>query len=129
MIIKENFMMKTYCKFQLDNLEIFSENRLSIRLHFSNYFQSFYGRFINNFRMLDSNVTYCIIILVMLLGSSYAISVQRIKTLIGYRSMTLAPHEVYVYENNKWIPKSSYDLKPGDIINVTAGYQHKKVPH
>jgi magnesium-transporting ATPase (P-type) len=79
--------------------------------------------------MLDSNVTYCIIILVMLLGSSYAISVQRIKTLIGYRSMTLAPHEVHVLENNKWVPKSSYDLKPGDIINVTAGYQHKKVPH
>ncbi len=79
--------------------------------------------------MLDSNVTYCIIILVMLLGSSYAISVQRIKTLIGYRSMTLAPHQVYVYENNKWTPKSSYDLKPGDIISVTAGYQHKKVPH
>lgn len=25
--------------------------------------------------------------------------------------------------------KSSYDLKPGDIITVTAGYQHKKVPH
>lgn len=46
--------------------------------------------------MLDSNVTYCIIILVMLIGSAYAISVQRIKTLIGYRSMTLAPHEVYV---------------------------------
>ncbi len=79
--------------------------------------------------MLDSNVTYCIIILVMLLGSSYAISVQRIKTLIGYRSMTLAPHEVYVFENNKWIGKSSYELKPGDIISVTAGYQHKKVPH
>ncbi len=43
--------------------------------------------------------------------------------------MTLAPHEVYVYENNKWIAKSSYDLKPGDIISVTAGYNHKMVPH
>jgi hypothetical protein len=44
----------------------------------------------------------------MLLGSSYAISVQRIKTLVGYRSMTLAPHEVYVLENNKWVAKSTY---------------------
>ena len=36
---------------------------------------------------------------------------------------------MYVYESNKWVPKSSYELKPGDIISVTAGYQHKKVPH
>ena len=68
-------------------------------------------------------------ILVMLLGSSYAISVQRIKTLIGFRSMTLAPHEVHVLNAGKWIVKSSYELKPGDIINVTAGHQHKKVVH
>lgn len=65
----------------------------------------------------------------MLLGSAYAISVQRIKTLIGFRSMTLAPHEVYVLEQNKWCAKSSYNLKPGDIVAVTAGYQHKKMPH
>lgn len=43
--------------------------------------------------------------------------------------MTLAPHEVYILENNKWIPKSSYELKPGDIISVAPGYQHKKVTH
>lgn len=43
--------------------------------------------------------------------------------------MTLAPHEVNVYRENKWVAISSYDLKPGDIINVDAGYQHKKLPH
>jgi magnesium-transporting ATPase (P-type) len=128
-IPQEIFMMKTYCRFQLDSLEIFLGNRSLIHSPSSNCFLSFCGTLLKLYRMLDSNVTYCIIILVMLLGSSYAISVQRIKTLIGYRSMTLAPHEVHVLENNKWVPKSSYDLKPGDIINVTAGYQHKKVPH
>jgi magnesium-transporting ATPase (P-type) len=81
------------------------------------------------FRLLDSNRAYCIMILVMLLGSAYAISVQRIKTLVGFRSMTLAPHEVYVLEEGKWSSKSSYLLKPGDIIGITAGYQHKKVNH
>lgn len=126
---QDNFMTITYCKFQSESLETFLENRLSTHLHFSNSFQSFSGNLCLTFRMLDSNVTYCIIILVMLLGSSYAISVQRIKTLIGYRSMTLAPHEVYVLENNKWVGKSSYELRPGDIISVTPGYQHKKVPH
>lgn len=122
-------MTTIFCKSQSENSVTFLENKLSTPLHSSNYFQSFYGKKIINLRMLDSNVTYCIIILVMLLGSSYAISVQRIKTLIGYRSMKLAPHEVYVLENNKWIGKSSYELRPGDIISVTPGYQHKKVPH
>jgi hypothetical protein len=88
----DNSMMIISYKFQLDSLEIFLDSKLLIHLLFSNCFQSFYGNIFINFRMLDSNVTYCIIILVMLLGSSYAISVQRIKTLIGYRSMTLAPH-------------------------------------
>jgi hypothetical protein len=88
----DNSMMIISYKFQLDSLEIFLDSKLLIHLLFSNCFHSFYGNIFINFRMLDSNVTYCIIILVMLLGSSYAISVQRIKTLIGYRSMTLAPH-------------------------------------
>lgn len=127
--LQDNFTTIIYCKFRSGSLETFLESKLSTHSHFSNCFQSFSGKLCPNFRMLDSNVTYCIIILVMLLGSSYAISVQRIKTLIGYRSMTLAPHEVYVLENNKWIGKSSYELRPGDIISVTAGYQHKKVPH
>ena len=43
--------------------------------------------------------------------------------------MTLAPHEVKVFRDGKWTTISSYDLKPGDIINIEAGYQHKKVPH
>lgn len=65
-------------------------------------------------------------ILVMLLGSAFMISVQRIKTLVGYRSMTLAPHQVYVLENSQWVIKSSYDILPGDILAVQPGYQHKK---
>ena len=65
-------------------------------------------------------------ILIMLLGSAFMISVQRIKALVGYRSMTLAPHQIYVLEEQQWISKSSYDLLPGDIIAVQPGYQHKK---
>lgn len=62
----------------------------------------------------------------MLIGSSFMISVQRIKALVGYRSMTLAPYQVQVFEKDKWVVKSSYDLLPGDIIVVQPGYQHKK---
>lgn len=54
----------------------------------------------------------------MILFSAYTIAAQRIKTLVGYRSMTLAPHEVKTWRNNKWTAISSYDLKPGDIIIV-----------
>ena len=90
--LKETFTMTIFYKFPFESSEKSSGNRLLTRSLFSNFFQSFYGIVLFNQRMLDSNVTYCIIILVMLLGSSYAISVQRIKTLIGYRSMTLAPH-------------------------------------
>lgn len=43
--------------------------------------------------------------------------------------MTLSPHEVKTWRNNKWTAISSYDLKPGDIIIVEPGYQHKKCPH
>jgi len=85
-------MIKTYWKFQLKNLEIFSDNKSLTLSHFSNFFLSSYGNALLIFRLLDSNRIYCIMILVMLLGSAYAISVQRIKTLVGFRSMTLAPH-------------------------------------
>jgi magnesium-transporting ATPase (P-type) len=54
----------------------------------------------------------------MIIFSAYTISVQRIKTLVGYRSMTLAPHEVKTWRSNKWQTLSSYDLKPGDLIIV-----------
>ena len=62
----------------------------------------------------------------MLIGSAFMISVQRIKALVGYRSMTLAPHQVHILEKDQWIMKSSYDLLPGDIIAVQPGYNHKK---
>lgn len=61
----------------------------------------------------------------MLLTSAYFISLQRIKTLVGFRSMTLAPHEVYTLRDNIWKRVLSYELKPNDIIVVEAGYQHK----
>jgi len=76
--------------------------------------------------MMDDNRVYSLIILVMLIGSAFAISVQRIKTLVGYRSMTLTPHQTHVFENGKWIVKSSYELLPGDIVAIQPGYQHKK---
>ena len=34
-----------------------------------------------------------------------------------------------VFRDNEWKSISSYDLKPGDIIIVEAGYQQKKLPH
>jgi hypothetical protein len=58
--------------------------------------------------MMDENRIYSLIILVMLFGTSFAISIQRIKTLVGYRSMTLAPHQTYVLEKGGWVVKSSY---------------------
>lgn len=64
----------------------------------------------------------------MIIFSSYTIAAQRIKTLVGYRSMTLSPHEVKTWRNNKWVNISSYDLKPGDYIIVEPGYQHIKFP-
>ena len=76
--------------------------------------------------MMDENKTLSLFILIMLIGSAFMISVQRIKALVGYRSMTLAPHQVHVLEKNQWVQKSSYDLLPGDIIAVQPGYQHKK---
>ena len=79
--------------------------------------------------MLDENGGYSLFILLMLIFSAYTISLQRIKTLVGFRSMTLAPHEVKVFRDGSWTNISSYDLKPGDIINIEAGYQHKKLPH
>lgn len=42
--------------------------------------------------LLDENGGYSLFILGMILFSAYAIAAQRIKTLVGYRSMTLAPH-------------------------------------
>ena len=65
----------------------------------------------------------------MLLFSAYMISVQRIKTLIGFREMTLAPHKVKTFRNNKWEEISSYLLRPGDIVIVEPGYQHNKIDH
>lgn len=65
-------------------------------------------------------------ILAMLVGTAFTMSVQRIKTLVGYRSMTLAPHQAHVFEKDKWVVKSSYELLPGDIIAIQPGYQHKK---
>lgn len=65
-------------------------------------------------------------ILAMLVGTAYTMSVQRIKTLVGYRSMTLAPHQTHVFEKGKWVVKSSYELLPGDIVAIQPGYQHKK---
>ena len=41
--------------------------------------------------MMDDNRIFSLMILVMVVGSAYAMSMQRIKTLVGYRSMTLAP--------------------------------------
>lgn len=41
---QDNFMMTTFCKFQSENSETFLESKLSTRLHFSNCFQSFYGK-------------------------------------------------------------------------------------
>jgi hypothetical protein len=65
-------------------------------------------------------------ILVMLLGSSFMISVQRIKTLVGYRSMTLAPHQIYAFDGTNWVIRSSYEILPGDLVAVQPGYLHKK---
>lgn len=76
--------------------------------------------------MMDDNRVFSLIILVMLFGSAYTISIQRIKTLVGYRSMTLAPHQTHVFEKGQWIVKSSYELVPGDIVAIQPGYQHKK---
>ena len=62
---------------------------------------------------MDQNATYSLFLLMMLLFSAYMIAAQRIKTLVGYRSMTLAPHSVMVFRDNQWKSVSSYDLKPG----------------
>lgn len=75
---------------------------------------------------MDDNRMFSLMILAMLIGTAYTMSVQRIKTLVGYRSMTLAPHQTHVLVNNKWVIKSSYELLPGDIVAVQPGYQHKK---
>lgn len=87
------------------------------------------GTCFSHCRMLDENGGYSLFILIMLVFSAYMISVQRIKTLVGFRSMTLAPHEVRVWRKGKWEIISSYDLKPGEIMLVEAGYQHKKSPY
>ena len=58
--------------------------------------------------MMDENKMLSFFILVMLLGSAFMISVQRIKTLCGYRSMTLAPHQVHVFDGTNWVQKTSY---------------------
>jgi hypothetical protein len=47
--------------------------------------------------MMDDNRVFSLIILAMLIGTAFTFSVQRIKTLVGYRSMTLAPHQTYVF--------------------------------
>jgi hypothetical protein len=58
--------------------------------------------------MMDDNRIFSLMILVMLVGTAYTMSVQRIKTLVGYRSMTLAPHQTHVFVDGKWLVKSSY---------------------
>ena len=70
------------------------------------------------YRALDDNGGYSLMLLGMLIFSAYMIAVQRIKTLVGFRSMTLAPHYVKVYRNQSWESISSYLLKPGDIVLV-----------
>jgi len=45
---------------------------------------------------MDDNRMFSIMILAMIVGTAYTMSVQRIKTLVGYRSMTLAPHQIHV---------------------------------
>lgn len=46
--------------------------------------------------LMDENKMLSIFIIVMIVSSTFFFSIQRIKTLVGYRSMTLAPHEIYI---------------------------------
>lgn len=73
---------------------------------------------ISLFRMLDENAMQSLFMVGTMLMMSYMVSMQRIKTLVGFRSMTLSPHMVKVYKKGSWQMISSYDLKPGDIIIV-----------
>jgi cation-transporting ATPase 13A1 len=79
--------------------------------------------------MLDENRVYSIMILVMLMISAFTIATQRIKTLVSYRSMTLAPQQMNVYRDGKWFKASSYELRPNDIVIVEPGYKNKKLEY
>jgi cation-transporting ATPase 13A1 len=77
--------------------------------------------------MLDENRVFSLMILTMLFMSAFTIAIQRIKTLVSFRSMSLAPHLIHVYRDQKWTKISSYELKPMDIILIEAGYKYKKI--
>lgn len=77
--------------------------------------------------MLDDNRAFSIMIIIMLFFSAFTIAIQRIKTLVSFRSMSLAPHYVQVYRDGKWSKIPSYELKPMDVVIVEPGYKCKKL--
>lgn len=97
-----------------------------VRDHFMNPF-SFFQLFSVFLWMLDDNRAFSLMIILMLFFSSFTQAIQRIKTLVSFRSMSLAPHYVNVYRADKWNRIPSYELKPMDIVLVEPGYKCKKL--
>lgn len=97
-----------------------------VRDHFMNPF-SFFQLFSVFLWMLDDNRVFSLMIIVMLFFSAFTIAVQRIKTLVSFRSMSLAPHYVHVYREERWSRVPSYELKPMDVVVVEPGYKCKKL--
>ena len=68
--------------------------------------------------MLDEYWYYSLFTLFMLVVFESTVVWQRQRTLKEFRGMSIKPHDLYVYRENKWQEIRSDTLLPGDLVSV-----------
>lgn len=71
--------------------------------------------------LLDEYWKYSLMTLVMMLIFEATVVTGRLKSLRELRGMRNAALKVHVYRSKKWIPITSFELLPGDIVSITRG--------
>jgi cation-transporting ATPase 13A1 len=68
--------------------------------------------------MLDEYWYYSLFTLFMLIVFESTVVWQRQRTLNEFRGMSIKPHDIFVFRENKWIETTTDKLLPGDLVSV-----------
>lgn len=77
--------------------------------------------------MLDEHPFYSLMTLFMMLTFEATVVYSRLRSLRELRGMRNRPRTVYVYRSKKWVPVTSLDLLPGDILSVPRSSDPEEV--
>lgn len=77
--------------------------------------------------MLDEHPFYSLMTLFMMLTFEATVVYSRLRSLRELRGMRNRPRTVNVYRNNKWVPVTSLDLLPNDILSVPRSSDPEEV--